>query len=683
MVSLTGGGLTTFLRLREAIWLVAALWLTLGLGNLSADVQFLGPVGDGGSVAGLVFDPSAPSTAYAATQLGVYKTTDGGLTWTVSRVGLADWGLNCLAVASQGYVYTGTTSRGVFVSTDGGTTWAPARNGLPHVGASFQTVWGLASAPRSSTTLYAATQAGVFKTSDGGSTWASLPASPAGGYNGIIAVDPNNPDTVFVATTGLFRSADGGTTWTAAGQDPGALSIAFDPGVARTLYVGTYGGVYKSTDEGASFVQASAGLTGPVHSLAADPKSPGHLVAGTPGGGAFETRDGGGSWVPSSGLSSTDVSALAFDPGVAGNVLGGTGDGFSTSSDGGRSWTRRGGGFGARPTNSIAFDPSAPSRIYAGTYGGLYRSDDAGATWTLLSGLETTLGQKPFVNRVAVDPSAPSTLYVGLMNQGLYKSIDGGARWSPASTGLNPKGSPVVNVLALVVDPSAPQRLYAGTWDGFFFTTDGGIAWIGGAPGSPYGTAGVIAINGPSAAFLGVSPPDQVIGSCAFGSLWHTGNGGASWQYQHSGCESILDIAVDSASPSVAYAATAPQFGQAFGNGVLKTVDGGAHWDSVNSGFPDDFGDPVMVWSLGIARSPSSVLYASTNHGFFRTTNAGNTWVPITSDSPVELYARTIAVSPLSAETVFVGTERGVFRITLPPVAASRRRAPPVVGPRH
>lgn len=435
-------------------------------------------------------------------------------------------------------------------------------------------------------------------------------------------------------------------------------------------------------------MQASTGLTGGVFggfptvtALSADPRQPGHLVAGTLGAGVFETRDGGGSWVPSTGLSSAAVYALAFDPSAAGKVLGGTVDGAYTSNDGGRTWTRRGGGFGARPTNSFAFDPSAPSRIYAGTYGGLYRSDDAGATWTLLSGLETTLGQKPYVNRVAVDPSAPSTLYVGLMNQGLYKSIDGGVGWSPASTGLNPKGSFTVNVLALVVDPSAPQRLYAGTYDGFFFSTDGGIAWIN-TPG-PYGAAGAIAINGQYSAFLGLSPPDQIGNECAFSSLWHTGNGGASWQNQYAGCDSVVDLAVDSTSPSTAYAATLGVAGPLFGTGILKTLDGGAHWDSVNSGLPNDFGDPIAVWSLGIARSPSSTLYASTNRGFFRTTNAGGTWTPITADTPLGIYARAIAVSPLSAETVFVGTQAGVFRVTLSPVAASRRHAPPVVGPRH
>jgi len=670
---------------RRATGLAAAIWWTLGFCALSADVQFLGPVGDGGLVHGLAFDPSAVSTAYAATQIGVFRTTDGGLTWTVSRVGLPDWNVGRLAVASQGFVYAATASQGVFVSSDGGMTWAPARNGLPYVGASFKPVWGLASEPRSSTTLYAATQAGVFKTSDGGSTWASLPGSPAGGYSGIVAVDPNTPDTVLVGSGGIFRSTDGGATWTSGGQIPtlypGFYSIAFDPFAAGTLYVGTNLGVFKSIDEGASLAQASTGLTGSVLSLSADPRQPGHLVAGTSGAGVFETRDGGGSWVPSGGLSSVAMYALAFDPSAAGKVLGGTADGAYTSNDGGGSWTRRGGGFGARPTNSFAFDPSAPSRIYAGTDGGLYRSDDAGSTWNLLSGLEATLGQKPYVNRVALDPSSPSTLYVGLMHKGIYKSIDGGARWSPASAGLNPRGSIAVSVFALVVDPSAPQRLYAGTWDGFFFSTDGGIAWIY-TPG-PYGTAGAIAIAGPSSVFLGVSPPDQISSICGFGSLWHTGNGGASWQEQHAGCDAVLDIAVDSASPSIAYAATLLEAGPLFGTGVLKTVDGGAHWDSVNRGLPNDFGDPIAVWSLGIARSPSSTLYASTNRGFFRTTNAGNTWAPITSDSPLEIYARTIAVSPLSAETVFVGTGSGVFRIALPPVAASRRHAPPVVGPRH
>ena len=218
-------------------------------------------------------------------------------------------------------LYAGTVNGGVFKSTNGGQTWSPANRGLGDPVYGFvATVHDLAIDPSAPATLYAGTTyLGVFKSTNGGESWSAVntgfPDIGDGRPGGLVlalAIDPTSPATIYAGTrsgfggvfSGVFKSTNGGGSWSpinAGLTNSDVLALAIDPATPATLYAGTSGGgVFKSTNGGESWTAISIGLTNTdVFALAIDPSAPATLYAGTFGGGVFKSINGGGSWTPS------------------------------------------------------------------------------------------------------------------------------------------------------------------------------------------------------------------------------------------------------------------------------------------------------------------------------------------------------------------------------------------------
>src|SRR5438045_4091659 len=132
----------------------------------------LGP--DGGSISALVIDPQNTRTVYAATGSGVFKTTDGGASWSQASAGLPGPFVVTLVIDPQNtstlYAWGSLDGVSVYKSTDGGTSWIPAGSGLPGYGVDLLELPGLVIDPQDSQTLYA-TAGKVYKTTDGGESW--------------------------------------------------------------------------------------------------------------------------------------------------------------------------------------------------------------------------------------------------------------------------------------------------------------------------------------------------------------------------------------------------------------------------------------------------------------------------------------------------------------------------------
>ncbi len=126
---------------------------------------------------------------------------------------------------------------------------------------------------------------------------------PEGGYIRPLAINPTDPATVYAGASrgGVFQSTDAGASWTAANSgltNTVVLALAIDPTTPTTLYAGTEGGVFKSTDGAGSWTAASSGLTNTVIlALAIDLTTSTTLYAGT-NGGVFKSTNGGGTWSP-------------------------------------------------------------------------------------------------------------------------------------------------------------------------------------------------------------------------------------------------------------------------------------------------------------------------------------------------------------------------------------------------
>jgi len=285
----------------------------------------------------------------------------------------------------------------------------------------------------------------LWKSSDTTATWNPIDNAPFGQISAMFA----DSGTLYVAAFdgGLFFTTDGGATWTAANQGltGGAISTLVRDG-SGALYVGTANGVYKSADGAKTWSAASAGLpaNAPVQRLAADPTRPGTLYAAASGS-VYKTADGGASWSVMATL--TDAcgnctGALAVDPNT-GNVFAGEVPpilfpGFFgppppppskptlyRSTDAGASWTGAQNIFDS--IGNFVIDASKqPSIVYAGP--GL-RSDDGGVTWTKIAGPQGVA----IPGNLTLDPST-GALYAAVQypSVGIYVSYDHAATWQPA-----------------------------------------------------------------------------------------------------------------------------------------------------------------------------------------------------------------------------------------------------------
>ncbi len=264
-----------------------------------------------------------------------------------------------------------------------------------------------------------------------------------------------------------------------------------DPSTSSTLYVGTYAGVGKSTDAGATWSVLTQGLNADyTHSVAVDPTNPNVVYAGSERLTVSKSTDGGNTWAPSgTGLYSFAVSEILLDPTAPSTlyVLDGS---VGKSTDGGASWVHVADGIFDGLTR-IAIAPTNPSTLYASSFGGVYKTVDGAGYWTLTNG-------SPLLSfaAVAVDPTNDQVAWAG-SGLDVYKTTDGGDTWTPTSVLPSFIGGAI---RALAVDPAAPGTIYGGVAGGLVsaivFSTDGGASWSIGkfsayvndftfAPGSP------------------------------------------------------------------------------------------------------------------------------------------------------------------------------------------------------
>lgn len=231
-------------------------------------------------------------------------------------------------------------------------------------------------------------------------------------------------------------------------------------------------------------------------------------------------------------------------------------------------------------TLALATDPVNPSTLYAGTYDGVFKSTDGGASWNPANiGLPPTdpEGYYASVDGLAIDPQNPSTLYAvanppNAQGEVLFKSIDGGANWRQAGSGLP------ASDFTLSIDPQNTRTLYAGTGKGVFKSTNGGMDWNSVSAGLPVPFE-VYTWAIPLRSIRGRLPLYAWVGNLRDNGIFKSTDGGSSWRAAGSGLPTgttVDSVAIDAADSTMIYAAT--------GVGVYKSADGGASWAAANSG---------------------------------------------------------------------------------------------------
>jgi photosystem II stability/assembly factor-like uncharacterized protein len=202
-------------------------------------------------------DPQAPETLFLSTDgNGIFKTTDGGATWSKAGNPSPDYGYGLTVDPTNSQIVYAGGSRKLMKSIDGGGTWTDITGGI--TGSWFQDI---VVDPTSHQTLYTTcTGGGVFKSPDGGATWTKISGSLPDQSTNVLLLDPWTHTTLYAWTGshGLYKTTDGGTTWTPLAGSPQNSSwgtdLAADPGTPGTLYIAYRSSdVYKSSDGGATW----------------------------------------------------------------------------------------------------------------------------------------------------------------------------------------------------------------------------------------------------------------------------------------------------------------------------------------------------------------------------------------------------------------------------------------------
>lgn len=441
-----------------------------------------------------------------------------------------------------------------------------------------------------------------------------------------------------------FTGPAAGETWRGLGPEGGQVrDLAIRPGASGTIYAACQmGGVYRSTDGGASWLAANAGTTlvSEVECLALDPQDNAVLYSGTLGSGVRKSTDGGATWNSTgSGLVDKSIYALAVDPHDSRILYTGCWGGLSKSTNGGGSWASAGAALPAKMVYGIEFDPQDSQKVFAAFYGaGVYRTTNGGADWTLVNMGLTNLN----LYALLLVPGTPSTLYAGTYGGGVFRSTDAGNQWAAPNTGLTNK-----NVYTLESDPANPATLLAGTsLGGLFRSTDGGGTWTAASTGITNVTVFGLAVDPEDSSVLYAGTARGVSKSTNGGGLWADANSGLT-------ALNVYSIAVD------------PQDGAnllagADAVGVFQSSDSGSHWSRAGASLPN-----YTVMTAAFDPLDPSVVYAGLwGAGVYKSTDAGSAWTAVNTGI-TDLYINTLAIDPLTPGTLYAGATNGlVFRST-------------------
>ena len=247
--------------------------------------------------------------------------------------------------------------------------------------------------------------------------------------------------------------------------------------------------------------------------------------------------------------------------------------------------------------------------------------------------------QDQHLQTLAVDPNQLRDIYAGDAQNGVFASTNAGATWQQSSSGL----SLPVSVAALSFDISG-KKLYAATSAGLFASTNAAATWsaVAGLPTDSYTTL-AFDINSPRTIYTGT----------AHSGVDKSGDGGAHWTHISSGLPS-------GALTSLLYDSNLKQLWAAFANALYRSDDQGVSWHAMSNGLPANAG--INALTLGeVTTSNASLLFVGTDHGFFRSTDAGQHWAP----GQLKLTnLRISAVLPDATQpnVVYIATNIGVLR---------------------
>ena len=644
-----------------------------------------GPIG--GYVTCLAIAPSDPNVMYAGTEGGIYKTSDGGVTWT--------W-------VGDIYMQYGDT---------------PSTT-------NFATILDLQIAPDNPELIYAGTETGIYISQNGGRDWTNT--KPGYVFVNSIAVDPSNPKNILIGigrsdmqsdheVIGIFKSTDGGETWVeklpreSTGEELDSVkTIIFDTNDAQTVYAGTRkwdelggynSGLRKSIDGGETWSPLKEGLARSVWKLTMTPSgfSPAtiYAYAGFINNDIYASTDQGTTWVPL-GKPDSAEGFLVVDPGNAAMMYTSGPDSLYKYDSDTEQWTEIASGEFTKRPSSMVINPDNGDLFVGASQGGVYQSSDGGNQWVSLNFINTN------INDLAVDPNASQTAYAAVDGVGfsLAKTNNTGGMWDylvNSETYLN----------AVAIDPQVPSTIYAAK-DTQTLRYAGSVAFIYKSvnSGQDWDKIAYLECIIPTCEItiqkilVGASDSNHILlgGTGDNGTLVRTRDGGMVWDELDTNTTTAA-LAADPNNPDIVYGG-----GTALNlDFVFRYNDVWGDWTSTTLFGPDDIGivhdiavdqgsrvyiaasDGLYRWEEGAeithftnlptdyikavaidrSESPNVVYIGTDGMGVYVSEDDGASWTAM-NDGLGSLFITTLQVSASQPKVLYAGTkDRGVWSMTI------------------
>ncbi|GGD86958.1 T9SS type A sorting domain-containing protein [Planktosalinus lacus] len=580
-------------------------------------------------------EPNAGGGSLAYDGDGVYKSTDGGLSWenkglnevgSIGKVKMDPNNDNRVYVAAMGALFRKDTNRGVYRTTNGGEDWEQVLFVSDSTGVIDMTIhptngdivyatsWERTRRPNDR--QYGGETSRIYKTTDGGDNWTiltnGLPVSPS--QKGRISIDisKSNPNVLYAMyadavgnVQGVYKTINGGDSWTAVNSNQ-LINVGFhwwfegifvDPSDEDIIY---YLGlnVQKSTNGGTSWFNSFSNVHVDQHALAFNPSLPGQVLLGNDGG-FYKSNNDGVSSVKDLTLPITQFYRFHVDFQNPNKIYGGAQDNSTmrTTTGGLNDWAIITGGDGFQPL----VDPTNTNVIYAlSQYGNLMKSVNNGTSFSGVTSGISGADRKNWDTPIALDPADSQTLYYGANR--LYKSVNAAVSWTSISPDLSngPHQGNLVygTIISISVSPLDSQKIVVGTDDGnVWITQNGGTEWTKVSDDLPNRWVTKVLTDREDVDSFYVTFSGYRYGENN-GHVYKTSDNGATWT-NISG--DLPDMPVNSIAKDI--------YGNLFlatDIGVLASADEGVNWDILGDNLPS-----VVVTDIHL-HEPTETLYAAT-----------------------------------------------------------------------
>jgi len=510
-------------------------------------------------------------------------------------------------------------------------------------------------------------QGGIWKSVDSGQTWIPLTDELSSLATGAIALDPSNPDVVYYGTgeqhfcgdcfygDGLFKSKDGGETWVKIAPTMYVGSyiskILIDPRDSLIIHITSNRGYVRSTDGGVTWYRKISIDWGTDLVMRSD--SPSVLFAAIYSHGIYKSTDNGNSWVrltgglPEEGFRRINLAISESNPNIIYASFisdSGTLYGLYKTTDGGENWsllpnTPNYPGRQGWYDNCIVVDPTDPDIVYAGgvfpydtSYFGIVKSTDGGKTWRDITFGSDGSQLHPDQHALFIGPDG--TLWVG-NDGGIWKSTDGGETWINLNKTLG-----ITQFYTVTLHPTDSNFILGGTQDNGSLRYEGNVAW----PQQNAGDGGpsVIEWDSPNIYYT-----TYVLLSVIY--KWVNGNYAGDVHGPWNGDRVSWCNAPFIADPNL------PNTLLAGTHRVWKSLNSGESWSAISG----DLTYGGHLRAIAVASGNSDIIYTGSSDGrVFLTKDGGSTWTEKTDAHFEGVTISDICLSPYDWKTLYLSLDR-------------------------